>query len=63
MTTMLSATKKPNEKAHDVGVSFYPDILREIDSIRGDTSRSLWLRRAAIRELERQKLGEADAAK
>ncbi len=56
MLSATTTTKKPDEKkAHDVGVSFYPDMLKEIDSIRGDTSRSLWLRRAVIRELERQR--------
>ena len=43
------------EKTRDTSVSFYQDMLEEIDQLRGDTSRSLWIRRAAARELERLK--------
>jgi metal-responsive CopG/Arc/MetJ family transcriptional regulator len=51
--------KKPDqgkvERIIDTTCSFYESMLREIDEIRGDTSRSLWMRRAAAKELERQK--------
>ena len=37
----------------DVSISLNESILAAIDSIRGDTNRSLWLRRLAVKELQR----------
>lgn len=37
------------------GASLPRYIVQEIDVVRGDTARSLWLRRAAVKELEIQK--------
>jgi hypothetical protein len=37
------------------GASMPRQTINEIDKIRGDTTRSLWLYRAAVKELERQK--------
>jgi metal-responsive CopG/Arc/MetJ family transcriptional regulator len=37
------------------GASFSRQIVQEIDKVRGDTNRSLWLQRAAEMELARQK--------
>ncbi|MDQ3852192.1 MAG: hypothetical protein M3299_05090, partial [Thermoproteota archaeon] len=48
------------DKALDVSISLNESILRAIDSIRGDTNRSLWLRRAALKELERLKVKEKE---
>jgi hypothetical protein len=61
MTTVLS--KKANQqrdKALDVSISLNESILRAIDSIRGDTNRSLWLRRLAVKELQRLKEKERE---
>jgi metal-responsive CopG/Arc/MetJ family transcriptional regulator len=55
MSSTISKKSPKTERAQDVGVSFYGSLLRDIDEIRGDTNRSLWIRRAALRELERQK--------
>lgn len=53
MATTLS--KMSHDKALDVSISMNESILKAIDATRGDTNRSLWLRRLAIKELERQK--------
>lgn len=37
------------------GMSFPRQILLEVDKVRGDTPRSWWLYRLAVKELERQK--------
>ena len=42
------------ERVH-FGTSFRRRTLLELDQVRGDTNRSLWLERLAIKELERQK--------
>jgi hypothetical protein len=59
---------RPNSKKHPVpnstndrglkrifSISMPKLLVKGIDEIRGDTSRSLWLQRAAIKELECQK--------
>ena len=57
MATILS--NKPHvqrrDKVLDVSISINESILRAIDTVRGDTNRSLWLRRLAVKELERHK--------
>ena len=45
-----------HDEPMDVCVSMNVSMVRTIDSIRGDTNRSLWLRRAVLRELERLKI-------
>ena len=40
------------------GASMSRQTIYEIDKIRGDTPRSLWLYRAAVKELERQRKEE-----
>jgi hypothetical protein len=44
------------------GASFPSHIITEIDRVRGDTPRSWWLYRLAIKELERQKNLKGGAA-
>jgi hypothetical protein len=53
-TRVLSKeANQQRDKALDVSISINESILRAIDSIRGDTNRSLWLRRLAVKELQR----------
>jgi hypothetical protein len=42
-------------RRRDFGVAMPEDMLAEIDRIRGDTPRNVWIRRAAVAELERIK--------
>ena len=51
---------KGGDKAKDVGVSMYEKTIKQIDAIRGDTNRSLWIRRAVHNELERLKIKEKE---
>ena len=57
--TTIMSNKTDNiqqlDRALDVSISINESILRAIDAVRGDTNRSLWIRRLAIKELERQK--------
>ncbi len=55
MTMVLSNKTHRLDRALDVSVSINESILNAIDAIRGDTNRSLWIRRAAIKELQRLK--------
>jgi hypothetical protein len=60
MTLRTSLSKmshyiQPRGRAMDVSISLNESVLKAIDSVRGDTNRSLWLRRLAIKELERLK--------
>ncbi len=48
------------EKRVHFGASFKRRTLLEVDQIRGDTNRSLWLERLAIKELERKKKKEEE---
>jgi len=45
-------------KRLDFGLAMPADLVAEIDRTRGDVPRSVWLRRAAIAELERIKSAE-----
>jgi len=53
--SILLSKKVKRDKATDVSISINESMVKAIDSVRGDTNRSLWLRRAAARELERLK--------
>ena len=55
MTMVLSNKTDRLDRALDVSVSINESILNAIDGVRGDTNRSLWIRRAAIKELQRLK--------
>jgi hypothetical protein len=48
---MLAMSKKLNQVV-GFGISMESQVLKDIDRIRGDTNRSLWLKRLAVRELE-----------
>jgi len=52
----MSRQKNVDEQRHlyRFGVCFPRQVISEIDEIRGDTNRTLWLKRLAIKELERQ---------
>jgi hypothetical protein len=52
----MSRQKNVDEQQHlfRFGVCFPRQVISEIDEIRGDTNRTLWLKRLAIKELERQ---------
>ena len=53
MATQLSRTARAQRQSVDFGVSLDRNVLEGIDKMRGDTSRSLWLKRLAVKELER----------
>ena len=55
MATTVSKKVDQRDRALDVSISINESILNAIDSIRGDTNRSLWLRRLAVKELQRLK--------
>jgi hypothetical protein len=42
-------------KGHDFGIRMPEDMMQEIDRVRGDCPRNVWIRRAAVAELERIK--------
>jgi hypothetical protein len=48
---MLNMSKKL-DRIVGFGISMESQVLKDIDRIRGDTNRSLWLKRLAVRELE-----------
>jgi hypothetical protein len=52
----MSRPKSVDERFR-FGASFARPVAFEIDKVRGDTNRSLWLERLAIKELERLKKG------
>jgi hypothetical protein len=41
-------------RAFRFGISMPRNVVLEIDKVRGDIPRSMWLRRAGLKELERQ---------
>jgi hypothetical protein len=58
----MSKSKRNIEYVYRFGASFPAQVVKEIDSVRGDTNRSLWLQRVAIKELERYKEKKEEAA-
>ena len=65
---MLTMATQPSNRSRatqrqsvDFGVSMDKSVLEGIDRTRGDTARSLWLKRLAVKELERlHKLEQPD---
>jgi hypothetical protein len=53
MSTITKQHSKVQRKVF--GASLPRQILAEIDRVRGDTNRSLWFQRLALKELERLK--------
>ena len=43
------------DRAFRFGISMPRNVVLEIDKVRGDTPRSMWLRRAGLKELEKNK--------
>jgi hypothetical protein len=52
-TTSTSTTSK--DKFATITVTVTHDQLAQIDAVRGDVKRGIWLRRAALMRLEREK--------
>lgn len=55
----MSKTKSFVER-YRFGTSFSRQVVNQIDNVRGDTNRSLWLERLAVKELEQYHSGESN---
>jgi hypothetical protein len=55
MAQLENIDKREPDSTIKFGTSFPKQVVVEVEAARGDTPRGLWLRRLAIKELERQK--------